>query len=164
MRRHPMRFRSAGGCSCRERLHCRSFPASHPPPAASHPRRRNGSGSGKRRPARAAPAAYRASSALCRHGRHQQRIPQCRTYGRRRTALTGKGAMKTDEVCGRPLDPFGYCSAMRAEMQAEEKNPRKNGKEIQKSVNEKARSNVYISENKWKEVRRWMRARFRRKR
>ena len=39
---------------------------------------------------------------------------------------------------------------MRAEMQAEEKNPRKNGKEIQKSVNEKARSNVYISENKWK--------------
>lgn len=37
---------------------------------------------------------------------------------------------------------------MRAEMQAEEKNPRKNGKEIQKSVNEKARSNVYISENK----------------
>ena len=73
-------------------------------------------------------------------------------------------AMKTDEVCDRPLDPFGYCSAMRAEMQAEEKNPRKNGKEIQKSVNEKARSNVYISENKWKEVRRWMRARFRRKR
>ena len=53
---------------------------------------------------------------------------------------------------------------MRAEMQAEEKNPRKSGKEIQKSVNEKARSNVYISENKWKEVRRWMRARFRRKR
>lgn len=47
---------------------------------------------------------------------------------------------------------------MRAEMQAEEKNPRKNGKEIQKSVNEKARSNVYISENKWKEVRRWMRS------
>ena len=45
---------------------------------------------------------------------------------------------------------------MLAEMQAEEKNPRKNGKEIQKSVNEKARSNVYISENKWKEVRRWM--------
>ncbi len=75
-----------------------------------------------------------------------------------------KGAMETDEVCDRPLDPFGYCSAMRAEMQAEEKNPRKNGKEIQKSVNEKARSNVYISENKWKEVRRWMRARFRRKR
>ena len=76
----------------------------------------------------------------------------------------GKGAMKTDEVCGRPLDPFGYCSAMRAEMQAGEKNPRKIGKEIQKSVNEKARSNVYISENKWKEVRRWMRARFRRTR
>ena len=57
-----------------------------------------------------------------------------------------------------------HCSAMRAEMQAGEKNPRKNGKEIQKTVNEKARSNVYISENKWKEVRRWMRARFRRKR
>ena len=76
----------------------------------------------------------------------------------------GLAAMKTDDVGGRTLDPFGYCSAMRAEMQAEEKNPRKSGKEIQKSVNEKARSNVYISENKWKEVRRWMRARFRRKR
>jgi hypothetical protein len=42
----------------------------------------------------------------------------------------GKGAMKTDEVCGRPLDPFGYCSAMRAEMQAEEKNPRKTAKKF----------------------------------
>ena len=94
VRRHPTRFRSAGGCSCRERLRCRSFPASHPLPAASHPRRRNGSGSGKRRPARAAPAAYRASSALCRHGRHQRRTPQCRTCGRRRTALTGSAAIR----------------------------------------------------------------------